>query len=115
MVSFKQYHDEKLYFHKEMKLRAEDFLVGCEIFIEEEDAECADDEFYMEDLVGFSVVVGELRGELTDYIDSEANPLFEIRIDGREHLVPAQEEFITHIDFEGEVIKFVLPDGLLEL
>ena len=95
--------------------RAEEFLVGREIFIEEEDKECADDEFYMEDLVGFSVVVGELRGELTDYIDSEANPLFEIRIDGREHLVPAQEEFITHIDFEGKVIKFVLPDGLLEL
>ena len=73
--------------------RAEEFLVGREIFIEEEDAECADDEFYMEDLVGFSVVVGELRGELTDYIDSEANPLFEIRIDGRESKEGLQRPF----------------------
>ena len=94
--------------------RAEEFLIGREIFIEEE-AEDDDDEFYMEDLIGFKVSVGKLRGELTDYYDSEANPLFEIVIDGKEHLIPAQEEFIAHIDFDKRNIKFVLPDGLLDL
>ena len=94
--------------------RAEDFLVGREIFIEEEDEEC-DDEFYMEDLIGFKASVGRQRGEVIDYYDSEANPLFEITIDGHEHLVPAAEEFIAHIDFENQKIKFVLPEGLLEL
>ena len=59
--------------------------------------------------------VGKLRGELTDYYDSEANPLFEVVIDGKEHLIPAQEEFIAHIDFDKQTIKFVLPDGLLDL
>ena len=94
--------------------RAEEFLIGREIFIEEE-AQDDDDEFYMEDLIGFKVSVGKLRGELTDYYDSEANPLFEIVIDGKEHLIPAQEEFIAHIDFDKRNIKFVLPDGLLDL
>ena len=94
--------------------RAENYLVGREIFIEEDDEE-SDDEFYMEDLIGFKVSVGKLRGELTDYYDSEANPLFEVVIDGKEHLIPAQEEFIAHIDFDKRTIKFVLPDGLLEL
>ncbi len=94
--------------------RAEEFLIGREIFIEEE-AEESDDEFYMEDLIGFKVSVGKLRGELTDYYDSEANPLFEVVIDGKEHLIPAQEEFIAHIDFDKRTIKFVLPDGLLDL
>ena len=94
--------------------RAEEFLIGREIFIEEE-AEDDNDEFYMEDLIGFKVSVGKLKGELTDYYDSEANPLFEIVIDGKEHLIPAQEEFIAHIDFDKRTIKFVLPDGLLEL
>ena len=94
--------------------RAENYLVGREIFIAEKEDD-NDDEFYMEDLIGFKVSVGKLRGELTDYYDSEANPLFEIVIDGKEHLIPAQEEFIAHIDFEGRKIKFVLPDGLLEL
>lgn len=94
--------------------RAEEFLIGREIFIEEVDEE-NDDEFYMEDLIGFKVSVGKLRGELTDYYDSEANPLFEVVIDGKEHLIPAQEEFIAHIDFDRRTIKFVLPDGLLDL
>lgn len=94
--------------------RAEEFLVGREIFIEEGDEE-EDDEFYMEDLIGFDVAVGDLRGKLTDYYDSEANPLFEIVIDDKEHLIPAAEEFIAHIDFDKRTIKFVLPEGLLEL
>lgn len=94
--------------------RAEDYLVGREIFIAEEDTE-DDDEFYMEDLIGFEAIVGDLKGEITDYYDSEANPLFEITIDGREHLIPAAEEFIAGIDFEKGTIKFVLPEGLLEL
>lgn len=94
--------------------RAEDFLVGREIFIYEEESD-DDDEFYMEDLIGFSVVAGKLKGTLSDYYDSEANPLFEITIDGKEHLIPAQEEFIAHIDFDKRIIKFVLPDGLLDL
>jgi 16S rRNA processing protein RimM len=29
--------------------------------------------------------------------------------------VPAVEEFIAHIDFDGKTIKFVLPEGLLDL
>lgn len=93
--------------------RAEEFLVGREIFVEDDDED--DDEFYMEDLIGFTAIVGKRRGEVTDYYDSEANPLFEISIDGKEHLIPAQEEFIAHIDFDQQTIKFVLPEGLLEL
>lgn len=94
--------------------RAEEYLVGREIFLPD-DSEEDDDEFYMEDLIGFSVVVGDKHGRLTDYYDSEANPLFEIELDGRSHLIPAAEEFIAHIDFEAQIIKFVIPEGLLEL
>ena len=94
--------------------RAEEFLVGRELFIEESDEE-KDDEFYMEDLIGFTALVGKQRGEITDYYDSEANPLFEITLNNKSHLIPAQEEFIANIDFEKRKIKFVLPDGLLDL
>ena len=95
--------------------RAEDFLVGHEIFIEEEESEDDDDEFYMEDLIGFTAIVDKRKGTISDYYDSEANPLFEITLDQRQHLIPAAEEFIAHIDFERRTIKFVLPEGLLEL
>ena len=94
--------------------RAEEFLVGREIFIAEEESD-DDDEVYMEDLIGFDVLVDGRKGTLTDYYDSEANPLFEISLDGKEHLIPAAEEFIAHINFDKRSIKFILPDGLLEL
>ncbi len=94
--------------------RAEECLVGREIFVAEAEEEHSD-EFYMEDLIGFKVIVAEQQGTLTDYYDSEANPLFEITLDGKAHLIPATEEFIAHIDFERGIIKFVLPEGLLDL
>ncbi|MBQ5594354.1 MAG: 16S rRNA processing protein RimM [Alistipes sp.] len=94
--------------------RAEEFRVGREIFVQQSE-EVEDDEFYMEDLIGFTAVVGKRRGELSDYYDSEANPLFEITLDGKAHLIPAQEEFIAKIDFDKQIIKFVLPEGLLDL
>jgi len=89
-------------------------LLGLEFRIER-NAVRDDDEFYLEDLIGFAVEANGRQGTLTDYYDNEANPLFELDIEGRSVLVPAAEEFIAHIDFEGRKIKFVLPDGLLEL
>lgn len=95
-------------------------LIGLEFRIELHE-EGDDDEFYLEDLIGFAVEAEEARsgtkvfGILTDYYDSEANPLFELEIGGRAVLVPAVEEFLAHIDFEGRRIHLVLPEGLLDL
>lgn len=93
--------------------RAE-MLVGKELFIETGD-EGEEDEFTFEDLIGFRVSVGRLKGEVTDFYDNDANPLFEIEIGGKRHLVPAAEEFIAAIDFDRRTMKLVLPEGLLEL
>ncbi len=97
-------------------------LLGLEFRIEQSEA-ADDDEFYMEDLIGFAEKVEVMTdagrriysGTLTDYYDSDANPLFEVEIGGRGILVPAVEEFIAHIDFEGRSLKMVLPEGLLDL
>lgn len=118
-------------------------LIGREFRIEFEEED--DDEFYMEDLIGFTVTgfetrhggekgsdngnsctdndtggdgetaTGQFAGTVTDYYDSDANPLFELEIGGRQVLVPAAGEFIAHIDFEGRTMKMVLPEGLIDL
>lgn len=93
--------------------RAE-LIVGNEIFIQESEAE-ESDEFTFEELIGFSVSVGRRRGHVSDFYDNEINPLFEITLSGKTHLIPAAEEFIAGIDFQERKIKFILPEGLLDL
>ena len=96
-------------------------LLGRELAMELEEEERDEDEFYLEDLIGFSVELSEvgakesIRGELTDFYDSEANPLFEVQVEERLLLIPAAEEFIAGIDFEGRQVKFILPEGLMNL
>lgn len=99
-------------------------LIGLEFCIAAPESEADDDEFYLEDLVGFAVSGIETRaedtaqpfeGRVTDYYDSESNPLFELEIDGRRVLVPAAEEFFARIDFEGRSLRLVLPEGLLNM
>lgn len=92
--------------------RAEE-LVGRELRIPV-DAE-QDDEFYMEDLIGFTVEADGHNGIMTDYYDSDANPLFGIDFGEGERLIPAVEDFIAAIDFERRHIRMVLPEGLLDL
>lgn len=95
-------------------------LLGREFRIEEQPAE-DDEEFYMEDLIGFAVEavtaadITPLHGSVTDYFDSDANPLFEMEFGSRRVLVPTAEEFIAHIDFERRSMRLVLPEGLLEI
>lgn len=99
-------------------------LIGLEFRIEQHEEGDGDDEFYLEDLIGFRVEGSETRldsepkhfeGMLTDFYDSEANPLFELETDGRRVLIPAVEEFIAHIDFERKRMVLLLPEGLLDL
>lgn len=93
--------------------RAE-LIMGGEVFVQEAQSD-DEDEFTFDDLIGFSARIGRRRGEITDFYDNDANPLFEITLGDESYLVPAVEAFIAGIDFEQRIIKFVLPDGLLEL
>lgn len=93
--------------------RAEE-LLGKELYVIAQDDE-ESDEFYMEDLIGFSVEAEGLNGHIVDYYESEINPLFGVDFGDGEKLIPAAEEFIAHIDFDNGHIKMVLPEGLLEL
>lgn len=99
-------------------------LIGREFSIDTDDEVRDDDEFYLEDLVGFAVSGIEMRAEgeprafagtVAEYYDSESNPLFELDLAGRRVLVPAAEEFFAHIDFEERTLRLVLPEGLTDL
>ncbi len=98
-------------------------LVGLDLYIDR--CEQQDDEFCIEDLVGFGCVVAEAsekgvkqwQGHVADFYDNPANPLFGIRIEGREGevLVPAADEFLARIDFENRNLTLLVPQGLIDL
>ena len=56
---------------------------------------------------------GEI-GKVTDVDDSTINTLFVVDRDGKELLIPAQEDFIVNLDREARIITMDLPSGLIE-
>ena len=76
-----------------------------------------DDIFYLEDLIGFRAYDGDTElGEIIEVDDSTWNVLLRIRTtEGRDILVPANEELIAGLDTETRNVIFSLPEGLVEL
>lgn len=88
-------------------------LIGLELFADGPE----EDEFELDELIGFTALVLENKkwrplGTLSAFFDNDVNPLFEIN---GKTLIPAAEEFIAGIDFRKRTIKLVLPEGLLDL
>ena len=79
--------------------------------------EAEDGEYSWQYFIGFNTedtTYGHL-GELVDVDESTVNTLFVVeRSNGEEILIPAQETFIEDIDHEARLIKFKLPEGLLD-
>ena len=93
-------------------------LAGQEFFaVVEPDTGTADNEMYLEDLVGYSVEIqGQTgAGKITGYIEHDLNPLFELTWNGAELLIPAADDFIVAIDEKQKTLRLELPEGLLEL
>lgn len=81
----------------------------------EEDTD--DDGFYLDDLVGWTIVDGETTvGTIDDFDDSTANYLFHVLApDGSTIIVPASTDLIEGADPDTKTLFMNLPEGLLEL
>ncbi len=93
-------------------------FTNVEVYFPSKHAEEAEtDEISWDYFVGFrmeEVHHGEL-GEVTEVDTSTINTLFVVDYQGKELLVPAQEEFITDIDHKHRVITVDLPEGLITI
>lgn len=106
------------------KRRAQE-LVGLEFRIECDEDE--DDEFYLEDLIGFAVTCTEAGADgakgaarlhrVRSRTTTTATPtrFSSWRSAAARCSSPPAEEFIAHIDFEGRTMKMILPEGLIDL
>jgi len=76
-----------------------------------------DDKFYYHEIIGFKVVdinYGDV-GIIIGINDSSAQPLFVIKNNEKEILIPAIDDFISEIDKKNQKLIVETPPGLIQL
>lgn len=68
-------------------------------------------------LIDFTVVDSELGklGFIQNYMETPAQTLLFMMMNGREVLIPFVDEFIKDIDFDNQTLHTTLPEGLIDL
>ena len=88
-------------------------LKGKTVEVLRADAHLKDGEFFVQDILGFTVVDedGHTVGKLVDAFETPASMLYVVRGES-EHLIPAVREFIVGINAEKEEIRVHLIEGM---
>lgn len=94
-------------------------LKGCFLAVSRQEAyPLSDGQYFVDDLLGLKVRDrnrGEI-GVLQDALDNPAQPILLIRRPGKKDLLlPLNQATLEDVDFEEEVIKVNLPEGLWEV
>ncbi len=90
-------------------------LTGCDVYFPRALADEAEELPSLAGLVGFDIVEAKDNkrvGTIAAIDDQTANILFELE-DGR--LIPANDDLVDDIDWDGQQITMTLPEGLLSL
>ena len=91
---------------------------GFDLMVTRDDAiELAEGEYFLYDVPGCTVTSdeGEKLGEVSDVLETGANPVFVIRTDdGREVLFPVIDECILSVDIENKQVVAHVMDGLMD-
>ncbi len=85
------------------------------VFIDREDAKLPKGAYFLQDLMGLTVIdddTGKTVGELTDIMDMPASNIYVIKGENGEILVPAVPEFIKTVDTEDGFIRIRFIEGM---
>ncbi|PKP25288.1 MAG: 16S rRNA processing protein RimM [Bacteroidetes bacterium HGW-Bacteroidetes-2] len=119
---------EKSALHKSTLLRVQfedvdteqkaDDLIGLEVYLPlNQLPELEDHQFYFHEIIGYAVEdihfgkVGILKG----INDSGAQTLFEIDREGKEILIPLNDDFIVKVDKKNKLLVLDTPEGLIAI
>ena len=83
-----------------------------------ERGEAAEGEFFQSDLIGCRVLdaaTGECLGVVEGWQQYGGPPLMEVKVDGRERLIPFVKGIYREVKVAARTITVDLPEGLLEL
>ncbi len=95
-----------------------DELMRCDIYLPlSELPELEDDKFYFHEVIGYTaedINYGKI-GVIKSINDNRAQPLFEIDHNGKEILIPVNDDFISKVDKKNKTIFFDTPEGLIDI
>lgn len=79
--------------------------------------ELNEDQFYFHEVIGFTVEDANYGtvGTLTGINDTTAQALFEIEKNGKQILIPMNDEFLLKVDKKNKKIHVKTPEGLIDL
>ena len=93
-------------------------LINYEIFLPiEELPKLEGKKFYYHEVIGFKVIDinhGEI-GEITYINDQTPQHLFVVQSNGKEILIPINDDFILDLDRINKIINLKIPEGLLKI
>ncbi len=92
-------------------------LCGLSVYIDNDDLIEFEDEMSAHALVGFQLfdeTLGRI-GEITEVNDFSGNVLLSVEYQGKEAMVPLNEDLIVRLDEEKREIELRIPDGLFDL
>jgi 16S rRNA processing protein RimM len=95
-----------------------DSLLKCDVYLPLEFLPKLDgNKFYFHEVIGFTVedLNYGIVGTITGINDSTAQALFEIKKDGKEILIPINDEFIVTVERAKKTIMVNTPQGLIDL
>lgn len=79
--------------------------------------ELSEDQFYFHEIIGFTVedeLYGTV-GTLTGVNDTTTQALFEIEKEGKQVLIPMNDQFLLKVDKKNKTIFVKTPEGLIDL
>lgn len=90
-------------------------LVGSPVWIQKDFMAEVKEEIYMDELTGYAIinVTTGRQGSIADFMDIPGNPVFEVSLEGKKVLVPAQDDMIEEIDQENQKLIIRLPEGIM--
>lgn len=95
-----------------------DKLIGTELYLPLELLPpLTGDKFYFHEVIGFTLM-DEVHGDIGKIVsvnDSASQELFEAEKDGKELLIPINDEIVTKVDRKNRTIHVRTPEGLVEL
>lgn len=92
-------------------------LCGLSVYVDQNDVFLSEDELSTNALVGYQLYDETLGliGEITDVNDYSGNLLLSVDYEGREVLIPLNEELMVRLDEDLQEIELRIPEGLFHL